>query len=98
MSDESYREQASTYIVQDREHLEEMTRLELQDKMLTAGMGGVLPEFADPSRLRRVLDVGCGIGGWLLETARTYPEIEKLVGVDINGKTLAHALAQAEAQ
>ena len=34
----------------------------VQDKMLTAEMGGVLPELSDPTQLRRVLDVGCGTG------------------------------------
>src|SRR5579859_2846965 len=91
------REQSSTYFVQDRDSLEEMDRLQVQDKMFTRGMGGVLPELADPTRLRRVLDVGCGTGGWLIETAQTYPTIEKLVGADISGKILAHARIQAEA-
>jgi trans-aconitate methyltransferase len=56
-----------------------MARQDIQDKMLTTGMGGVLPELAgrvDYSCLQRVLDVGCGTGGWLMETARTYPTIE----------------------
>ena len=80
------REHPSTYIVQNRSSLDELTRLEIQDKMLTIGMGGVLPELADPTILRRVLDAGCGTGGWLMETAKTYPTIENLVGVDISDK------------
>lgn len=88
-------ENASTYIVQDRSNQDEMMRLEVQDRMVTGGMGGVLPELADLTGLRRVLDVGCGTGGWLIEMAQTYP-IEKLVGVDINGKVIAYARAQAE--
>src|SRR5215813_13516530 len=72
-----------------------MARLEVQDKMLTMGMGGVLPELAEHLQLQRVLDVGCGTGGWLTETARTYPTIEKLVGVDVSSKMLAYARAQA---
>jgi ubiquinone/menaquinone biosynthesis C-methylase UbiE len=73
-----------------------MKRLKIQDQMLTTGMGGVLPELADPSSLRRVLDVGCGTGGWLLETARQYPTIEKLVGADISNKMMAYAREKAK--
>jgi ubiquinone/menaquinone biosynthesis C-methylase UbiE len=59
-------------------------------------MGGVLPEIANPVTLQRVLDVGCGTGGWLMETARTYPTIAKLVGADISSDMLAYARAKAE--
>jgi len=96
MPTEPEREHPSTYFVQDRGNREEMARLEIQDKMLTTGMGGVLPELADPTILRRVLDVGCGTGGWLLETAKTYPTIERLVGADISGEMLTYARTQAE--
>ena len=92
------REHPSTYIVQDRSNLDEMTRLEVQDRMITTGMGGTLPELADHSHLRRVLDVGCGTGDWLIETAKTYPTIEKLVGADISDKILEHAHSKAKAQ
>jgi ubiquinone/menaquinone biosynthesis C-methylase UbiE len=95
---EPQREQPSTYFVQDRSNQEEMDRLEIQDKMTTAGMGGVLPEQPDPTRFRRVLDVGCGTGCWLLETAKTYPTIEKLFGADISDKMLSYARAKAHSQ
>ena len=98
MSTEPPREHPSTYVVEDRSNRQEMERLDIQDKMLTMGMGGVLPELADPGSLRRVLDVGCGTGGWLIETAQTYPTIEKLVGADISGKMLDYARTKAEAQ
>jgi ubiquinone/menaquinone biosynthesis C-methylase UbiE len=48
--------------------------------------------------LQRVLDVGCGTGGWLIEVARTYPTIPRLVGVDISDRMIAYAQAQAAAQ
>jgi ubiquinone/menaquinone biosynthesis C-methylase UbiE len=88
-------EHPSTYVIQDRSNQKEMTRLEVQDELLTTGMGGVLPELADPTLLRQVLDVGSGTGGWLIETAKTYPSIEKLVGVDISNTMVTHASAQA---
>jgi ubiquinone/menaquinone biosynthesis C-methylase UbiE len=93
---EALREHPSTYIVQDRSNPEEIARLEIQERMLNTAMGGPLPELADHAGLRRVLDVGCGTGGWLMETARTYPTIEKLVGADISRKMLTHASAQAK--
>ena len=95
---EEPREHPSTYIMQDLGNLDELSRLDIQDKMLTTEMGGVLPELADPTSLRRVLDVGCGTGGWLMETARTYPTIERLVGADISNKIVTYARDQAKAQ
>jgi ubiquinone/menaquinone biosynthesis C-methylase UbiE len=95
---DSHREHPSTYFVQDRSNQDEMTRLHIQDQMITAGMGGVLPEQPDPALFHRVLDVGCGTGDWLIEAAKTYPTMKLLVGVDISGKMLDYARAQAEAQ
>jgi ubiquinone/menaquinone biosynthesis C-methylase UbiE len=64
--------------------------------MLTTGMGGVLPEQPDPTNFGRILDVGCGTGGWLIETAKTYPFIETLCGADISKPVLAWARAHAQ--
>ena len=92
------REHPSTYFVQDRSNEEEMTRLQIQGQMITAGMGGVLPEQPRPASLQRVLDVGCGTGDWLLEVARTYPSISHLVGADVRSTMIQYARAQAAAQ
>jgi len=94
----SGQEHPSTYWVQDRSSEEELQRLHLQDQMLTESMGGVLPDQPDPASLQRVLDVGCGTGDWLIEMAKSYPSISQLVGVDISGKMIEFARAQAEAQ
>lgn len=91
-------EHPSTYFVQDRSNVDEMERLRVQDRLATASMGGVLPEQPDPQRFRRVLDVGCGTGSWLIEVAKAYPTISHLVGVDISKPMLAYARAQAEAE
>lgn len=37
-------ENPSTYMVQDRKSEKELARLTIQDRLLTAVMGGVLPE------------------------------------------------------
>src|SRR5437879_2747966 len=92
-----HRDQPNTYFVQDRSSLDELTRLDIQDQMLTAGMGGVLAEQAAPTSFRRVLDVGCGTGGWLIETAKTYPSISMLVGVDASKRMIEYAREQAKA-
>src|SRR5882762_8085940 len=89
-------EKPSTYFVQDRKNEKELTRLKLQDRMITAAMGGVLAEQADPTVFRRVLDVGCGIGGWVIEVAQTCPEMS-LVGIDISKRMIEYARAQAQA-
>lgn len=92
------REQHSTYFVQDRSNREERIRLHVQDQLLTTGMGGVLSEQADPSSFHALLDIGCGTGDWLIEMAKIYPTMTRLVGVDISSKMLGYARAQAEAQ
>jgi ubiquinone/menaquinone biosynthesis C-methylase UbiE len=91
-------DQPSTYLVHDRSNQEEMNRLHIQDQMFTAGMGGVLPEQTKPERFRRILDVGCGTGGWLIETAQTYPGISSLIGVDISSTMIKYAREQAMTQ
>ena len=95
-SDQGKKEHPSTYFVEDRTNKEELIRLQLQDHLLTVGMGGVLPEQSDPTIFKRMLDVGCGTGGWLIETAKQYPEINELVGVDISSKMIEYAREQAE--
>jgi ubiquinone/menaquinone biosynthesis C-methylase UbiE len=98
MSSNPRREHPSTYVVQDRNNHDEFTRLQIQDQMTTAAMGGVLPEQSDSTNLKRILDIGCGTGSWLIEAAKTYPAITQLFGIDISGKMLDYARTQAEAQ
>jgi len=93
-----HQEHPSTYVVQDRSNEEELIRLRIQDEMVTTSMGGVLPEQPDPASFQRVLDVGCGTGGWLIETAKMYPTISLLIGVDVSSRMVQYARAQAEAE
>jgi len=92
------RERPSTYVVQDRSNQDERARVSIQDQMLTIAMGGPLPEQRDPATLQRIVDVGCGTGGWLMEVARAYPQIKELVGVDVSRTILEYAQAQAREQ
>ena len=60
----SKKELPSTYIMHEREHSRELERLEIQDRLVTASMGGPLAEQSDTERMQRILDIGCGSGGW----------------------------------
>jgi ubiquinone/menaquinone biosynthesis C-methylase UbiE len=97
ISPEPKPEHPSTYLVQDRTNQDELNRLRIQDHMFTAGMGGVLPEQPDPTAFSRVLDVGCGTGGWLIELAQTTPTCTLLVGVDASLTFVQDARAHAAA-
>ncbi|HEY3993343.1 MAG TPA: class I SAM-dependent methyltransferase [Ktedonobacteraceae bacterium] len=90
-------EHPSTYVVQDRSNQHELTRIIIQDRLVTALMGGVLPEQPDSARFERVLDVGCGTGGWLIDMAEAHPESALLIGVDISSKMVAYGREQAAA-
>jgi SAM-dependent methyltransferase len=90
-------EYSDTYIVRDRNSQEEYDRVRIQGELVTAGMGGPLPEQTDPSVFQRVLDVGCGAGDWLFKLAETYPTMTRLVGIDVNTMMINKAKALAAA-
>lgn len=90
-------EHPSTYFVADRSNTDELRRLQVQDELMTASMGGVLPEQPNPTAFRRVLDVGCGTGGWLIALAHALPASELLIGVDVSRTFVEYARAQAVA-
>jgi len=90
-------DKASTYVIYKSKKEAELHRLVIQDRMITTTMGGVLPEQANPGSFQRILDVGCGSGGWLLDVAQISLEMQ-LVGVDINPHRLEYAREQAETQ
>ncbi len=78
----------------DPESGSEMARLMIQEQILTEEMGGVDVGIDDPASLRKVLDIGCGPGGWALEMAFQYPDLE-VIGIDISHKMIEYAQAQA---
>jgi len=96
--DDPRREYPSTYFLRDRASLDEMTRLDIQNELITDGMGGVLPEQPNPTSFKRILDVACGTGGWLIQAAKTYPNLTRLVGIDVNAHLIDHARARAQAE
>jgi ubiquinone/menaquinone biosynthesis C-methylase UbiE len=86
----------NTYVI-DPEHAAELARLMQQDRLLTEGMGGLLPEFPAGPPLPaggRVLDLACGPGGWAMELAFAFPKVE-VIGVDISRQVIEYARAQA---
>lgn len=54
--------QASSYIL-DAENAAEMGRLTKQDRLITAGMGGLAASYHDLADKQQLLDIACGPGG-----------------------------------
>ncbi len=81
----------------DPESGAEMARLLEQDRLITKGMGGLFSERSDLSGIGRILDVGCGPGGWAQEVAFTYPEVE-VVGFDVSRAMIDYARTQVQVQ
>lgn len=86
----------NTYIV-DPEHTAELVRLIAQDRSMNEVMGNLIPEQVDLTDVERILDVACGPGGWALEVAFKYQDIE-VVGIDISELTIRYATSQAQVQ
>jgi len=86
----------STYVV-DAENAADMARLMHQDRLFTKNMGGLFSEHFDLSNIHNILDIACGPGGWVIDVAHTYPEIN-VVGIDISRLTIEYARAQAKVQ
>jgi ubiquinone/menaquinone biosynthesis C-methylase UbiE len=79
----------------DAESAAEMTRLTQQGQLLTQGMGGLLPPQMNVEQIYDVLDIGCGPGGWVLDVAYTYPEME-VTGIDTSKLVIEYAQAMAK--
>jgi len=89
--------ESNTYMM-DHESAAEMARLLDQDRIFTEAMGGLLSERTnDFTGIERVLDAGCGPGGWSQELAFAHPEIE-VTGIDLSETMVNYARAQAKVQ
>src|SRR5579859_8069905 len=93
MTEEQKRD--NTYVI-DPESAAEMVRLLQQDQLMTTGMGGIFPEI-ELDGVQQVLDLACGPGGWALDVAYNYSDME-VVGVDISERMIAYATVQAQVQ
>ena len=88
----------NTYVF-DPESPAELARLINQDRITTQAMGGPLSDLAPEEivALHNVLDLACGPGGWVLDVAFAYPDIE-VAGVDISKPMVDYASARARSQ
>ncbi len=90
-------ERENTYLF-DAEDSTEMARLLHQDVLATRSMGGLFSEReGDLTGIQSILDVACGPGGWVLDVAREYPEVE-VTGIDISERMINYARAHAQAR
>src|SRR5690348_2243030 len=90
-------ESENSYFIDHESGSEMARRLLDQDRLYTRSMGGFFSERFDLSRINRILDIGCGPGGWVQELAFAYPEKE-IVGCDISQAMIEYARAQANVQ
>ncbi len=79
----------------DTENASEAARLMERNEFFRKAMGGPFPERADLDGINRILDIGCGPGGWIIDIARSYPSIE-VVGIDISETMIASATSEAQ--
>ena len=79
----------------DQERMEEMYRLARQERIVTAAVGGLLPEKGGTFEgMHDVLDVACGSGGWALDVGEGFPGV-RVVGIDKSERMIAFAQVQA---
>jgi ubiquinone/menaquinone biosynthesis C-methylase UbiE len=75
----------------DFESATEVARLLLQDRIMseTIGTTTVFSSF-QKRNFRRILDIGCGPGGWAIEMARQNPK-SKVIGIDNSPTMITYA-------
>lgn len=86
-------EKQNTYLI-DAESGAEMARLMNQQRLLEQEFGELFPGSIAINRVKDVLDIGCGPGGWALDMAFAYPKIN-FTGIDISKNVIDYANAQA---
>src|SRR5712692_7787422 len=84
--------------IMDSESATEMARLMSQDRVTTMALGGLFSERHDDLEgFDRILDIGCGPGGWALDVAQRF-EGKRVVGIDISRLMIQYARSQAFTQ
>jgi ubiquinone/menaquinone biosynthesis C-methylase UbiE len=77
------------------ENASEVARLLERNVFINNAMGGALPEQANLEGITRILDIGCGPGGWVVDVAHSYPSTE-VIGIDISDTMIFNARSQAQ--
>jgi ubiquinone/menaquinone biosynthesis C-methylase UbiE len=95
MSKDALPEQISSVI--DPENAAEMARSLAMNDLLTKCQGGLFTPETDLSGIPRILDLGCGPGGWVHEVAFAHPEM-LVEGIDNSQIVIKYAEAQARVQ
>lgn len=73
----------------------EVARMFFGHPYMMEALGSLLPPVIDLSKVRKVLDVGCGNGEWARRLARANPQIH-VIGVDTSLRLIQEAVRQAE--
>lgn len=79
------------------EQAAEAARLTIMSRVVTRHLNALLPPALRGRTTIRVLDVGCGPGGWIHDLAYEYPKGE-VIGIDISDLMLGLARSGAQAQ
>jgi ubiquinone/menaquinone biosynthesis C-methylase UbiE len=79
----------------ETENASEVARLLHRNDFLREALGGPLPEQTTLHGMKRILDIGSGPGGWAIDVARIYPDIE-VIGIDISDTMLNTARFRAK--
>lgn len=79
----------------DIENATEVVRQFEINELLKKAMGEPFPERPNLDSVSRILDIGCGPGGWAVDVARKYPRI-KVVGIDISKAMIDYARSEAQ--
>jgi len=80
--------------VVDPKNSVEIIRLDNQNRLMTEAVGGVFPETLDLTNVSRILDLGCGLGGWTMDAA--FALEAHCVGVDNRASLIEFAQMRAQ--
>jgi ubiquinone/menaquinone biosynthesis C-methylase UbiE len=67
------------------------------DRLINQSMGGLLAEQPSLQGISRVLDIGCGAGGWALDVAAAFPTWH-VEGIDGSANAIEYAQMLASAE